>query len=1199
MIIKEMFAKRIDRDIKGVVKVGQGEDSNVKQELEEYVVTRELQRHFAEFFRAYKKGITGTTDEMGVWISGFFGSGKSHFLKILSYILGNRVVDGKHAIDYFIDDNKIVDGMVLADMRLAAETSTDVVLFNVDSKGEVSGKQDKDAILNVLLKVFNEMQGFYGANPHIADLERKLSFDGRLQEFQEKYEEATGEPWTEARHEFDYNQDDAVDVLVDMGFMSEEAARNWCEKALTPYSTSIERFAEMVKGYIDAKGNNHHVVFLIDEIGQYIGDDSKLMLNLQTVTEDLGIACKGKAWIVVTSQQDIDSVIKVKGNDFSKIMGRFDTRLSLSSANVDEVIRKRILEKSPVAHQTLSLLYDEKATILKNLILFDDGIDKKLYSDRNNFAAIYPFVPYQFDLLGHVLTAIRTYGAAGKHLADGERSMLALFKESAVQLMNEETGVLVPFYMFYDALEEFIEPAHRSVVSKALENDYINPDHEENCFPVNVLKALFMVKYVKEIRTTVGNIASLMVTNTDDDRLSLVKRVEAALRVLEKQTLIQKNNDVYVFLTHEEQEISKAIKAVAVQSSEVISKTAEMIFDGLLTEKKYRHPAFANRYAFPYNQVVDDYPYHGNAGYDLTLRIMTPFSDERMDESTLRLISGQSQCVLVVLPDDRAFLDEIRDSRQIEKFLQSEAGNAIVKNEEVKGVKRREMRDHNDNAKTFLAEALRNADIYVAGDRIQTSAKEIGSRVNEALAKLVSIVYHKLSYIDAAMGEPQIRSLIKSSGSAIKMDMPGAMVNALALDEMRGYIARNSAKHTKTSMKTLMDWFTKAPYGFVEDDVKWLVAKLFKNGELALFINNEPVSIFTKTEDDIIRYLTRKEFYERLMAEKKEKPGEKQIKAVRAVMKELFGISSAAEDEDALMKSFLGYAEDLKEEFERLEIWYKTQPKYPGWSTVNSGKKMMIALLNIKFTAEFYQEVSRQQDELIELAEAFAPIKAFFNGEQKTIFDNSIRLMQIYEDSKTFIVSREIEAAVAQINGILRMQEPFGSIYKLPELTSKYSELYTELLDAQAVGVFEAIDEAKKRVFEELKGKRCAAQLTPNCHARFDELRAKADRCNNVAVLHNIKVEADALKLRLLNEISDEEAKLAEQEKPKPVEKNEPVETPPQPPKKKQKSVSIKKLSRSATWQIETEQDVDAYLKELRKNLLATLEDNTITNIEF
>lgn len=255
MMIKDLFVKPIDRDIKGVIKVGQDDSSNVRQELEEYVVTRELQKHFAEFFSSYKRGILGTTDKMGVWISGFFGSGKSHFLKILSYLLDNREVDGKAAIDYFIDDKKIIDNAVLADMRLAANVPTDVVLFNIDSKGETSGKQSKDAIVSVFLKVFNEMQGFCGSIPFLADLERKLTDNGKYDEFKTRFEDSFGSPWKEARNDFDFIQDDVVEVLSDMGFMSEEAARNWCEKAAEPYSISIERFAELVKKYIDKKGN--------------------------------------------------------------------------------------------------------------------------------------------------------------------------------------------------------------------------------------------------------------------------------------------------------------------------------------------------------------------------------------------------------------------------------------------------------------------------------------------------------------------------------------------------------------------------------------------------------------------------------------------------------------------------------------------------------------------------------------------------------------------------------------------------------------------------------------------------------------------------------------------------------------------------------------------------------------------------------
>ena len=471
MNIRSIFKKSIDRDLKGVIKVGQEGNENIKQELEEYVVTRELQKHFSIFFSNYKQGIIGHTDKMGVWISGFFGSGKSHFLKIISYILENKTVDGIPAVEYFEKGNKIADTMVLADMKLAASTPSTVILFNIDSKSESTGKKDKEAILSVFLKVFNEKLGFCGAYPHVADLERRLTENNQYDTFKAKFNEITGNEWEEERTAFDFIQDEIVETLTAVDFMSEEAARNWCEKATEPYALSIERFAELIKKYIDSKGNNHHLIFLVDEIGQYVGDNSDLMLNLQTVTEDLGTACSGKVWVIVTSQQDIDSVTKVKGRDFSKIQGRFDTRLSLSSADVAEVIRKRILEKNEAGKTALSLLYDDKSTFIKNLILFNDEAEKKLYKGREDFAVTYPFVPYQFNLLGSVLTAVRTYGASGKHLADGERSMLALFKESAMKLENRELGAIVPFYLFYNALEEFIDHSHRGVITKALGNE--------------------------------------------------------------------------------------------------------------------------------------------------------------------------------------------------------------------------------------------------------------------------------------------------------------------------------------------------------------------------------------------------------------------------------------------------------------------------------------------------------------------------------------------------------------------------------------------------------------------------------------------------------------------------------------------------------------------------------------------------------
>lgn len=1206
MIIKNMFAKPIDRDIKGVIKVGQDDNANIQQELEEYVVTRELQKHFRDFFASYKRGINGNTDKMGVWISGFFGSGKSHFLKILSYLLANKEVNGKRAFDYFVEDNKISDPMVLADMRLASTIPTDVVLFNIDSKSEVNGKQSKVAIVSVLQNVFNEMQGFSGSNPFLADLERKLTEENKYDLFKEKFEDSFGSEWVEARNDFDFIQDDVVEVLDEIGFMSVEAGRNWCEKATGDYKYKVEDFAVLVKKYLDRKGNNQHIVFLIDEIGQYIGDDSKLMLNLQTVTEDLGTACQGKAWIVVTSQQDIDSITKTKGNDFSKIQGRFDTRLSLSSANVDEVIKKRILEKNESGKQTLSLLYDDKATVIKNLIIFNDGVEKKLYSDRDNFADIYPFIPYQFNLLGSVLTSIRTHGASGKHLAEGERSMLALFKESAVKVMETEPGTIVPFNMFYDALEQFLDHSHKGVISRALDNEYLNPNHEPECFDVNVLKTLFMIKYVKEIKANIENITSLMVSNINDDRMALSQQVEDALKRLIRQTLVQKNNDIYVFLTDEEQEINRAIESQNVDSGEVIAKVSEMIFDGLYDEKKYRYPAFNGRYAFAFNQIVDEKPYKANQNYDITLKILTPNSDEIADETTMRILSGQSSCVLVVLPDDRTFLDEIRSAIQIEKFIRYDATNAVTKFEAIKEAKKVEMRERNAAAKLFLSESLKNATIYANGDKVQTSSKEIVGRINEALGKLVATVYHKLSYIDAAMSESDIRALFKNNGQQLTLAGTNSAKNELALHDVNDYIALNTQRHMKTSMKSILERFLKAPYGFVEADVQWLVAKLFKDGEIGMFVNNDAVTLISKSEEEIIRYLTRKEFNEKLMMEKRIKANEKQKKSVREVMKELFNVTSSSDDDDAIMKSFLGYAQNLKNELEKLEIRYQTQPAYPGKSFVADGKKLMNEVLQMKYSNEFFTGIDRKKDDYLDFAEDYEPLKKFFAGEQKDIFDKALRLMKIFDDSKTFVVDSQIESVVADVNAILKKSAPYSEIFKLPDLLERFTSLYSTLLNDMQKPIDAAIQEARKRVFEELEGKRCQEKLKARFITLFTEIDDKASRCNNVATLQNIKVEADALKVRCLNEISTEEAKLIAIEQPEKVAEDTNYgtgsETPVVPapaPVKKKKTVSIKSINNATTWQLETEADVKKYIEELEKKLINTLEDNTIINVEF
>ena len=850
----------------------------------------------------------------------------------------------------------------------------------------------------------------------------------------------------------------------------------------------------------------------------------------------------------------------------------------------------------------MSLLYDDKATVIKNLILFNDDVEKKLYRNRDDFAITYPFVPYQFNLLGSVLTAVRTYGASGKHLADGERSMLALFKESAANIKNKELGAVVPFYMFYSALEEFIDHSHRGVITKALDIEKLNPEHETDCFDVNVLKVLFMIKYVKEIKATVENITSLMVSDINEDRIELQRKVESALKRLIKQTLVQKSTgETYVFLTNEEQEINRAVENQNVEQGEISAKVSELIFEGLFNENKYRAPELRGRYSYGFNRFVDNRPHKANQNFALTLKVLTPNSDEITDETTLRMISGQSTSVLVVLPDDSAFLDEIKISIQIEKYLTSESGKTATKYEQIKADKRVELREHKEQSKLFLEEALKAADIYVNGDKIQSSVKDVSARFNEALGKLASAVYSKLSYIDTPTSDSDIRAIFRDNGQQLTLGGANTEINKLALNEVGDYIARNSLRHVKTSMKTLMDRFMAPPYGFIEADVQWLVAKLFKDGEISFYVNNEMVSLISKSVDELYRYVTRKEFLEKLMTEKRVKANEKQKKAVRAVMKDLLTYTCPSDDDDTMMNAFTKQTEKLLVELNDRLKDYEYHPDYPCRKIIVDGKKLLIDVLDCKYPTEFFALVDSTQDEFLDFAEDYEPIKKFFAGEQKGIWDTSLKLMKIYDESKTYIVEKDVEAAVASIKAILQKSSPFSDIYKLPDLNDKFRKAYMQLVKAEQAPVLAAIQEARGRVFDELNASHCKDKFYNRVIRNFDDLSEKATHCNNVATLKNIRHEADALKVRLLNEIGAEEDRyLAEQAAKQAAETTE-TEAPvaPAPKQKKHKTVSIKTLTSQATWRIESEEDIKNYITEIEKKLKSELEDNTIINVEF
>ena len=1204
MKIRDMFYKGIDREINGVIKVGQKDKENVYQELDEYVVTEELDKYMNRFFDAYKRGLTGRTDKMGVWISGFFGSGKSHFLKILSYILSDKVVvnpeDGTEhtASSFFLDGVKVTDKKLQNKIRDVASYSkdTDVILFNVDSKSASDSKTNKEAIKDVFMKVFNDYLGYCGSIPFLADFERKLDESGKYRQFKDKFLEINGSSWEEAREDYYFIQDEIIEAVSSLGIMSEESARNWAANAESSYSFSIDQFADYVRKYCNKKGENHHVVFLVDEIGQYIADDSKLMVNLQTVAEDLGTACQGRVWIAVTSQQDIDSITKTMGDDFSKIQGRFNTRVSLTSADVAEVIRKRILYKKDQAAEVLRNLYSRYESVIMNIITFSEGTPHMpLYENADDFAEVYPFIPYQFKLLGDVLTSIRQYSSSGKHMADGERSMLALFKEAAQKYEDEREGILVPFNAFYSAVDDFIDHTHRIVITTASRNPRLD------VFDVELLKVLFMIKHVNTFKGDVENLTTLLISSIYVDTLELKKKVEVSLRKLCDEMLVQKNGDRYVFLTNEEQEAENAIRNIYIDPTDTVNYVAQVAFEEVIVmpNNKYR---YSNRYQFPFNTKIDDRFYKNNSANGITLHLLTAYSGEE-DDIALGMLSAQEKSVVVRMSDNYPYLTETESMKKIEAFLNKPELTALTDYEVIQANKRKERSEIAKRVKDYVRMALETSDIYVNGEKAVMKSKDVTSRINEAFEKLVGSVYSKLKDMETEPGTSDIQNMLRKNKTQMTLDLPGIREpNSDALNELIDAVRYAGRTGTRFSLKAALDKFMAAPYGYIEEDVEYLIATLYKKGKISLKMNSVIYSPASTSPDDAFKYITRREYREKILLELKEVPQNAWVQSVKEIIHDFFGRTVMTDDTDSLMRDFRSYCTTKKANIETVlkEDYGKDSP-LPGKALLEKGVRLMETVMVISDPMTFYKRVYELYDDFEEVADQMVDLNGFLGGSQKEKYLKAYRTLQFYEASKNYISDEKIIDYAKQIKRIMTLTEPYSFIKKLEEYNNLLTNAIAEMLDQDAARIKPDIEADKQLVQEALiPGRPYTERLKGKFLAKFDELLRKLEHANDMAKLNGIPAESSALVQNCLNEINREETAYQNSLKPPkpPVDPDDPIPPqPPIPPVIKQKPISFRTLTRNKTYSIKSEADIDAFLQEIRKSLMAELDDNTIIRL--
>ena len=1188
MKIQDLFERDIHRPINGVVKADQLDADSVWQELDEFVVTRELTKHINDLVSVLLSTIESeenASGKNGVWISGFFGCGKSHFIKVLSYLLENHehAHEGEHrrAVDFFAD--KFDDAMLFADLKKVASAATDTILFNVDSKAD--NRPGRDALLRVFLKVLNEKQGYSGDHPHIAHMERHLDEEGKFDVFQSAFERESGDAWLETRDAWEFHRDEVVAAVKEALGQSADSVEKWVDGGEDNFSLTVENFAKWVKRYLDSMGSDHRIMFLVDEVGQFIGNDTHLMLNLQTITEQLGTVCNGRAWVVVTSQEDLDAVLgdlnNTRQQDFSKIQGRFKTRLSLSSANVDEVIKERLLRKNAAAAAPLAAAYEGEHDILKNQLSFvNAGMSFKTYVDGDDFAACYPFAAYQFTLVQKVFESIRKAGATGLHLSQGERSTLDAFQSGAKQIGEEEVGALVPFYRFYPAVEGFLETAVKRTI------DHAGDNHALESFDTTVLQVLFLIRYIDELPGSVDNLVTLCVDEIDTDKLVLRKEIEASLTRLEAETLIARNGDLYFFLTNEERDIGREIKNIAVPSGADGRELGKLLFEDILGDVR-KHTYTVTGRDFNFSRLCDDHAVGHKLEGSLEVAFVSPLGDryaEYSDDARCILdTSNELGRVLIRLPDDTSLGRELRIYLQTESYVKTKHTGALP------DTTKRILRDRSEENRTRrsrlvanLKSMLGSANYFTSGKKHEISRTDPKDALGDALEYLIRNAYRKMDFIKHLHGNPkqEIQSTLRANDiDQVTLDLDSAESNIQALDDLREYIRLCAATSKQVVLHELIEKrYGGRPYGWPELEVVLLVARLAVLKEINLTVNAAPLAL-----DQAYEHLTSSNKQRKVIISQRESAAGDLIKKSQELGKELFAEQGASGEEPLFVL--------LKE---RLTTWngelsgYEPLAKtgnYPGLTEIESCLVSLRKFVEESDSLRFLKRFVENKNELLEVAEDFQELKGFYSDQKHSWEMLRMAVEELSQNSLQLETHDEAGPALKRMREILAATRPYALLRDAADLTHTARSVNDQLVaDARGPAVVE-IQGLLDGIKGELDKVSADDALRKAAPAELASLLDSAANDTSIAHISQARQTAEDAYDRSLTAIERAQAQ------PPSVtgEGDDPV--PPAPVKPKVKKRRI--VEAKALWSggfIESTDDMEAFLKKIRTELEAALE---------
>jgi len=1176
MTLKTIFNKPVDRPIEGVIKAD--DEASLRLEIEEYVLTNEVEKRLESFLDAYNN-YEGAN---GVWVSGFFGSGKSHLLKMLALLLENRQIDGASALDLFLPkcgDNEILRG----DLKRAVAIPSKSILFNIDQKADVISKTQIDALLAVFVKVFDEMCGYYGKQGHIAQFERDLDSRGLYEQFKSAYESMAGRTWQKGREQALLEAKNIAKAYAQATGGDEPSAMGILDKYRSQYRVSIEDFAEQINAYIERQSTQENqkefrLNFFVDEVGQYIAENVKLMTNLQTIAESLATKCRGRAWVVVTAQEDMGTVVgemgKQQGNDFSKIQARFANRMKLTSADVAEVIQKRLLTKNEEGVRLLSDIYHAQSNNFKTLFDFADGSQTyRNFQDRDHFIHSYPFTPYQFSLFQSAIQNLSQHNAfEGKHSSVGERSMLGVFQQVAIQIGDHEIGQLATF----DLMFEGIRTALKSNIQRAIIQA---ENHLDGPFAIRLLKTLFLVKYVKEFKPTLRNLCVLMLDGFNQDLPALRKRVEEALSLLEQQTYVQRNGEIYEYLTDEEKDVEQEIKNTEVESSDVSAELEKLVFDHVIKHRKIRYDE--NGQDYPFSRKLDD-RLHGRE-YELAIHVISPFHENAESESILRMQSMGRDELLVLMPADERLVRDILMYKRTEKYIRQNI--SITQQEAVKRIltdKGFQNRERYAELQQRVQSLMGKAKLFMAGADIEIGSEDAQTRVLRGFHELVSRAYSNLRMLRGiTYTENDIAKCLKHSQQGLFGNDATSL--AESEQELLAFIQSNNRGGVRTTLKNLLEKFERKPYGWYYAAVLCTLANLCARGKVEVRTDGNLLE-----EDELERTLRNTHGHGNVVLEPQVEFTASQVRALKEFFEDFFDAPSRASEAKALGKETGTALQDLTHQLTPLAA---QASQYPFLNALTPVLEKLKELTGKPYTW-YLTELTRQEDALLDMKESVIdPVRKFMSGPQKGIFDSARKFVQTQEPNFAYIEEDE----TAQVVACLTDPECFkgNRMQQVKTQVETLQEKVNAQIEAEIVKAKETVAALKGRLcgmaeFGALNGEQQEQITRP-----FNEFNAAIERQKLIAVIRDtLRRFEESDYQRLLSQMTSwAQPAPTPEPAPEPGETAKPDEgTKPTPPVKPEPRIEYVpsrsvKVSFDKAW-LADETDVERYLESMREALL-------------